>query len=98
MADTMMRMNDLILTPFIAIFLFFLDRADLISMLSTAFATWKAWSEWFKFSTLRFEVQRMYLETMAHGGPYITTNDPDYLPYVYADAVVRHEMLRQRSG
>jgi hypothetical protein len=24
-----------------------------------------------------------------HGGPQITTNDLDYLPYVFADAVVR---------
>jgi hypothetical protein len=31
---------------------------------------------------------------MASGGPQIVTNDNTYLPYVYADAVMR---LRMRS-
>jgi len=27
-------------------------------------------------------------------GPFIATNDPKYMPYVWADAVVRHQTLR----
>jgi hypothetical protein len=38
---------------------------------------------------LKLEVQQMFLTTMVHGGPRIVTNDPDYMPYVYADAVFR---------
>ena len=60
-----------------------------MKVISAATTAHKAWSEWIEYQDLRFEVQRMYLLTMAVGGPFIRTNDPEYQPYVYADAVVR---------
>ena len=85
----MIRINEMILAPLITIFFMFLDGGDLISLLTCAMSTDKVWSEWIEFQTLRFEMQQMYLTTMKTGGPFIVTNDSDYLPYVYADAVMR---------
>ena len=97
MGDYVMRINELIVTPLITIFLIFMDQIAFMSVVSSMFSIGKAWMEYFKYSTLRFEMQDMYIQTMKMGGPFITTNDPDYLPYVYADAVVRHDMLHPRS-
>ena len=96
--DLMIRINEMILTPLITIFFVLVDKFDLFSVLPAAISTYRVWSEWIEFSTLRFQMQQMYLTTMKTGGPFIVTNDPDYLPYVYADAVVRHEMRRQGSA
>lgn len=94
----MMRINELIITPLITIFFIFIDNIDFMGVVSAIFSTAKAWIEYIKFSSLRLDMQMMYLETMRSGGPFITTNDPDYLPYVYADAVVRRDMRHLRSG
>ena len=94
----MIRINEMILTPLITIFFVLSDKFELMSVLPAAMSTYRVWSEWIEFCSLRFEMQQMYLTTMKTGGPQIVTNDPDYLPYVYADAVVRHDMRRQGSG
>ena len=58
----------------------------IISTLSTAYNSWMEWEE---YHSLRTEFQRMTLYMNVAGGPHITTNDPEYFPYVIADAVVR---------
>lgn len=93
-----MRINELIITPLITIFFILIEEIDLIGVLSALLSTGRAWYEFMKFCTLRFEMQQMYLQTMKIGGPFISTNDPDYLPYVYADAVLRHDMRHPRSA
>lgn len=98
MGDYMMRINELIITPLITIFLIFLDQTDFIGVISALLSTGRAWMEYIQYQTLRFDMQMMYLQTMKLGGPFIVTNDTDYLPYVYADAVVRHGMLRPDSA
>jgi hypothetical protein len=96
--DVVMRINELILTPLITIFFIFLDGSDFMTVIPAIANTVRSWSDFLDYCRLRFEVQRMYLQTMVMGGPFIVTNDPKYLPYVYADAVVRHALPRQRSG
>jgi hypothetical protein len=96
--DLMIRINEMILTPLITIFFILFDKFEFMSVIPAAMSTYRVWSEWIEFSNLRFQMQQMYLTTMKTGGPFIVTNDPDYLPYVYADAVVRHDMLRQDSA
>jgi len=91
--DVMIKINEMILTPLITIFLILIDKLDFLSLLTTAISTYRIWIGWMEYQDLRFSVQRMYLKTMQIGGPFIVTNDTDYLPYVYADAVVRHGML-----
>ena len=97
MGDSMMRINELIITPLITIFFILIENIDLIGVLSALFSTTRAWLDFFRYSSLRFDMQRMYLQCMKIGGPFISTNDPDYLPYVYADAVLRHDMHHPHS-
>ena len=84
------RMNDMIVMPVIAIFLFFtgLDKMMIVSAGLTGF---RVWNEWIEFTELQFMMQRMRLRMAQVGGPFIRTNDPKYMPYVWADAVVRHQ-------
>ena len=96
--ETIMRINEMILTPLITIFLFILGKTDMLSVFATALSVFRSWREWIEFSRLRFEIQHMFLQTMATGGPRIVTNDPEYMPYVYADAVIRPYTLRQVPG
>ena len=98
MGDKMMRINELIITPLITIFFIFIKNIDFIGVISAVFSVARAWIEYIRFSSLRFDMQLMYLQTMRCGGPFITTNDPDYLPYVYADAAVRHDMHHLHSA
>jgi hypothetical protein len=95
--DTMMRINEMILSPLISLTFFQLDSLDLVSIVTAAVSVYRVWREWVEYSELRFTMQHMYLTTMATGGPQIVTNDPEYLPYVYADAVVRLGMRRPGS-
>lgn len=94
----MMRMNELVITPIILICMMLLETMDFLSVVSSCLGTYRAWSEWIEFCDLRFQMQQMYLRTMETGGPQIVTNNPLYLPYVYADAVVRQERLHRDSG
>ena len=94
----MRQVNELLLTPLIAIALLFLRSFDFISVVSTAVSTYRAWSEWTEYWSLRFTMQLMYLRTMEVGGPFIVTNDSTYMPYVYADAVVRAGMRHRGSA
>jgi len=87
--DTVLRVQDMILAPMLVVVLTLTGKGDLPMLASTLYRTYQAWSEWFELTTLRFEVQRMYLTAMKSGGPFITTNDPFYMPYVWADAEVR---------
>lgn len=87
--DTMVRLNEMIVAPIISFFLAFIGKGDVLMVISAATTAHRAWTEWLEFEDLRFQVQNMYLTTMALGGPFIRTNDPTYQAYVYADAVVR---------
>jgi hypothetical protein len=97
--DTVLRVQDLILAPMLVLVLTLTGKGDLSMLVTTLYRTYQSWSEWFELTTLRFEVQRMYLTAMKAGGPFITTNDPLYMPYVWADAEVRVNMhLSQGQG
>lgn len=98
MGDTMVRINEMILSPLISLTFLCLRSMDVVSLLTTSFSVYRVWREWIEYCDLRFLMQQMYLTTMATGGPQIVTNDPEYLPYVYADAVVRASMRRPGSG
>lgn len=79
----------MLLGPIIAIFLSFLGMGDFMMIISAAMTAHRAWTEWLEYQDLRFKVQRMYLVSNMLGGPFIRSNDPEYEPYVYADAIVR---------
>lgn len=84
------RINEMIIMPLIALFMFF-SSLDLFTLASTGLTAYRVWMEYIEFTDLSFMMQRMRLRMGQVGGPFITTNDPKYMPYVWADAVVRYE-------
>jgi hypothetical protein len=82
-------MNDMILMPIISFFLLFIRAEDIITAAFTMIKTYQVWAEFTEYTQLRFDVQRMFLYSQSVGGPFIVTNDPTYMPYVFADAVYR---------
>ena len=88
-SDWVTRISDMILMPMITVFLCVARGLDIMMIVSTLQNMYSAWSQWFEYSDLRLKVQMMMLHTVRVGGPFISTNDPTYMPYVFADAVVR---------
>jgi hypothetical protein len=88
-ADTVNLFNDMILMPLITLFLFFLGIADPIVIFTTVLKTYQVWRDYCEYTDLKFQVQQMFFICQFVGGPFIVTNNPIYMPYVFADAVVR---------
>ena len=88
-AEFITRMNDMILMPIISFFLLFIRAEDIITVGFTLMKAYQVWAEFTEYTQLRFDVQRMFLYSQSVGGPFIVTNDPVYMPYVFADAVYR---------
>lgn len=87
--DCILFFNEMVTGPIITLFLLFMGNRDIWMIMSTITRAYSAWSEWEEYHRLRMVIQDMFLIMSAHGGPYITTNDSYYLPYVFADAMVR---------
>ena len=51
--------------------------------------TLQLWSDWFRFKYLASEIREWTNIVRSIGGPFISTNDPLYHIYVYADAMQR---------
>ena len=83
------HINEMILMPLIAFFSYCAGYSDIRFCLSTFVGATSAWTEYAEFVELKFVMQRMELQARRVGGPFISTNDPTYMPYVWADAVTR---------
>jgi hypothetical protein len=90
-ADTVLLINELLFAPLLFLFLFLTGNLDIFMAFSSASRIYEAWTDWIAYNNLRFVVQTMFLKTARVGGPFIRTNDPTYMPYVFADAVMRTE-------
>ena len=88
------HINEMILMPLIAFLSYCAGYSDIMFCLSTFVGATSAWTEYAEFVELKFVMQRMELQARRVGGPFISTNDPTYMPYVWADAVTR-ESVRQ---
>jgi hypothetical protein len=86
---TINLISEMVLMPLITLFFVFQMTASPMSILTTGMGAYNSWLRWIEYTELRFEMQNMYLKCMSVGGPFIVTNDPTYLPYVFADAVYR---------
>ena len=86
------HINEMILMPLIAAIM-----SDPLFFFSSFMTAWGAWVEYAEFVELSFVMQRMQLEAVRRGGPFIVTNDPTYMPYVWADAVTRERVRPSRS-
>jgi hypothetical protein len=85
--DFTRRIHDMVLMPCILCFYFFMGELSMsfaIPVLSNAV---KAWDKWIEYNELWFMIQKMRIVTHGMGGPNITTNNPKYMPYVYAHFV-----------
>jgi len=51
--------------------------------------TYTLWIEWFRFKELSEKVKTWTHVVRSVSGPWISTNDPDYHVYVYADGMER---------
>lgn len=98
LSEQALRINELIVTPLVSLFMLFFLKSDLLGFISAASMVYKAWMEWIEYSDLRLQVQDMYFRTMLAGGPFIVTNDPTYMPYVWADGVTRTERQHSAAG
>jgi hypothetical protein len=92
------HINEMILMPLIAFFSYSVGYSDVMFCLTTAVGAMNAWSDYTEFIELKFAMQRMELQARRIGGPFISTNDPTYMPYVWADAVTREAPRRCRQG
>lgn len=88
-AETLTLVSDMILMPLIIIFLSFLQIADPMTIITTGLKARQVWMDYTEYIELRFQVQSMLVYCQSVGGPFITTNNPVYMPYVFADAVQR---------
>jgi hypothetical protein len=91
------HINEMILMPLIAFFSYVMNVSDGLFFLTSFMAAWGAWVEYAEYVELTFVMQRMQLEGLRRGGPFIVTNDPTYMPYVWADAVTRERGRPSRS-
>ena len=87
----MQRLSDMIVMPLITLCIFLAGNGDVFMLMSTAATAYRVWMEWIEYIELRFVMQRMRMRMAQVGGPFIVTNNPKYMPYVWADAVVRRQ-------
>lgn len=92
------HINEMILMPLIAFFSYSVGYSDVMFCLTTAVGAMNAWSDYTEFIELKFAMQRMELQARRIGGPFISTNDPTYMPYVWADAVTRVSARHRHQG
>ena len=60
--------------------------------------TLQVWYEWYEYRCVKERVIEWKEIVNAAGGPYISTNDTNYMSYVYADGIQRlfnNQMTRQ---
>ena len=94
--DTVIRFNEMILGPFITLFLLFMGSRDMLMILSAVTRAYSAWSDWEEYHRLKSTIEVMNFRMVMNGGPQIRTNDLHYYPYVIADAMVRLSERRLR--
>lgn len=51
--------------------------------------TIQLWQEWFRYKHLTKKIREWMNVVRSIGGPFISTNDPTYHMYVYADTMMR---------
>lgn len=87
---------DMIISPIISFIMYFVygNTPSIFTMLSLH-KTITLWNQWFRFKTLTYEIREWMTLIRSIGGPFISTNDPTYHVFVYADAMqrIQNELL-----
>jgi hypothetical protein len=83
--DLMVLIFDLILYP---VWILFTGQPSLMDMFPLM-KSGQLWKDLFRFQELNAEIWYWKFVVKLIGGPWISTNDPDYHTLVYADAMTR---------
>jgi hypothetical protein len=78
------RISDMIIMPVIVMCMWLVGDGDMFLSVSTASTAFTLWRQWFEYLDLHFSMQSLRIRMAARGGPRIVTNDPTYMPYVWA--------------
>jgi hypothetical protein len=57
------------------------------------YKTFNIWAEWFEYTVLQHEIHEWKRLVKSIGGPFISTNEPLYHSYVYADGMERLRLI-----
>lgn len=88
---------DMVVYPIISfVSCFAYNQTPTIFTMLSLHKTIKLWTQWFRFKTLTYEIREWMNTIRSIGGPFISTNDPTYHVFVYADAMqrIQIELLR----
>jgi hypothetical protein len=71
-----------------------LFRSSSMNLSVSFYKTFMKWKEYIRYLNLKEQISEWKQIIKSVGGPYISTNDETYLPYVYADGMQRlHDRL-----
>ena len=81
---------DMIISPLVTILMAILNKElpSIFSMLSLH-KTLSIWYEWIQYQNMKAKIHKWTRIVKSVGGPFVSTNDPTYHVYVYADAMQR---------
>lgn len=57
------------------------------------YKTFTIWAEWFEYTVLQSEIHEWKRLVKSIGGPFVSTNEPLYHSYVYADGMERLRLI-----
>ena len=87
---------DMVVYPVFSVVMYFAyaQTPSIFTMLSLH-KTITLWRQWFRFKIITYEIREWMNIIRSIGGPYISTNDPTYHVFVYADAMqrIQNELL-----
>jgi len=88
--DRLMIWIDMVISPLITLLsaLYYAEAPSIFSIMSLYKAA-SMWNDWLYFQILKGEIHEWTSIVKSIGGPFISTNDPTYHVYVYADGMQR---------
>jgi len=81
---------DMVLYPLFSIFYFVYnsEKPSIFTILSF-YKTINLWLDWFEYQSLNADIREWVNIVRSIDGPFISTNDPTYHVFVYADGMTR---------
>jgi len=88
--ERVMLWVDMVISPIITLVmaLYYGEMPSIFTMMGL-YKTVNMWNDWIYFQILKGEIHEWTQIVRSIGGPFISTNDPKYHTYVYADGMQR---------
>lgn len=87
--DKLMLWFEMIISPLITIVQSIMNGSMSFFSILGFKKTAELWKDWFRWKELQNIIRKWVNIVKSVGGPFISTNDPNYHMFVYADAMVR---------